>query len=177
MDVLLKKDVDGVGLAGDIKSVADGYARNYLIPKGLAIPANKGAAKQAQQIKDAADRRRDRERRAAMSFAEKLEALTLNFKARAAETDRLFGSITASDIALAIEQATGEEIQKRQISLDHPIRQLGTHQVPVRLMAEVVPQVTVVVEREGAPPESPSQPESEAEAETEATAEVEADAE
>jgi large subunit ribosomal protein L9 len=175
MDVLLKKDVDGVGLAGDIRSVADGYARNYLIPKGLAIPANKGAAKQAQQIKDAADRRRDRERRAAMSMAEKLEALTLNFKARAAETDRLFGSITASDITLAIEQATGEAIEKRQVSLDHPIRQLGTHQVPVRLMADVVPQVTVVVEREGAPPES--QPQPEAEIEAEAAVEVETEAE
>lgn len=167
MDVLLKKDVAGVGLAGDVKSVADGYARNYLIPRGLAIPAHKSVAKQAQQIKEAADRRRDRERREAMSLAEKLEALTLSFKARAAETDRLFGSITASDIALAIEQATGEEIEKRQISLDHPIRQLGTHQVPVRLMADVMPQITVVVEREGAPPEAEVDPEVEVEVETE----------
>lgn len=149
MNVLLKKDVDSLGHAGDIKKVADGYARNYLFPQGLAIPADKGAAKQAEQLKAAGERRRERERNAAMSYAEKLQALTLTFKARAADTDRLFGSITAADIALAVEQATGRELDKRQIHLEHPLRQLGTHQVPVRLMAGVEPEITVVIEREG----------------------------
>lgn len=149
MNVLLKKDVDGLGYAGDIKKVADGYARNYLLPRGLAIPADKGAAKQAEQIRAAGERRRERERSSAMSYAEKLQALTLTFKARAADTDRLFGSITAADIALAVEQATGRELDKRQVQLEHPLRQLGTHQVPVRLMAGVEPEVTVVIEREG----------------------------
>ncbi|MEA3335298.1 MAG: 50S ribosomal protein L9 [Chloroflexota bacterium] len=149
MKILLKQDVVGVGMAGDIKEVANGYARNYLIPEGLAIPANKGAEKQAAQIKETADRQRDRERQAAMSVADKLAELSLNFSARAAETDRLFGSITASDIAIAVEQASGEEIDKRQIMLDQPLRQLGTHQVPIRLMADVIPEVTVIVEREG----------------------------
>ena len=149
MNVLLKKDIDGLGHAGDVKKVADGYARNFLFPRGLAIAADKGVAKQASQIKAASERRRERERKAAASFADKLQSLTLNFKARAADTDRLFGSITASDIALAVEQATGHELDKRFIQLEHPLRTLGEHKVPVRLMAGVVPEVTVVVEREG----------------------------
>ena len=151
MEILLKKDVKGVGRAGDIKKVADGYARNYLIPQGLAIGSSGGAAKQAKQIREAADRREARERQAALSTAEKLSALVLSFKARAAETDKLFGSITATDIAHAIEMQTGLEISKRQIEMEHPIRELGSHQVPVRLMAGVEPSVTVVVEREGEP--------------------------
>lgn len=149
MEVLLKQDVKGVGHAGDIKKVASGYARNFLIPQGLAMPADKGAAKQAQQIKSAATRKQERERASAASLAERINALSLPFKARAADTGRLFGSITASDIAEAMGQRLGVEISKRQIELEHPLRDLGTHQVPVHLMAGVVPQVTVVIEREG----------------------------
>ena len=149
MEVLLKKDVKGVGHAGDIKKVADGYGRNYLIPQGLASQANQGAAKQAVQIKSTTERKEERERQSALSLAEKISALTLNFKARATDTDRLFGSVTASDIALAIEQAVGQEIAKRQVDLEHPIRDLGTHKVPVHLMSNIVPEVTVVIEREG----------------------------
>lgn len=176
MKIVLKTDVEGLGQAGDVVTVADGYARNYLIPKGLAIPAHKGARKQAEQIKAAAEKRRQRQRQTAISFAEKLQALTLTFRARAAETERLFGSITAADIALAIEQATGEPIDKRLIQLERPIRQLGTHAVPVRLMADVVPEVTVIVEREGELPaaseateqDEPAQAEAEAPAEEQA---------
>ena len=149
MEVLLKKDVKGVGHAGDIKKVADGYGRNYLIPQGLASQANQGAAKQAVQIKSTTERKEERERQSALSLAEKISALTLNFKARATDTDRLFGSVTASDIALAIEQAVGQEIAKRQVDLEHPIRDLGTHKVPVHLMSNITPEVTVVIEREG----------------------------
>lgn len=149
MEVLLKKDVKGVGHAGDIKKVADGYGRNYLIPQGLASQANQGAAKQAVQIKSTSERKEERERQSALSLAEKITALTLTFKARATDTDRLFGSVTASDIALAIEQAVGQEIAKRQVDLEHPIRDLGTHKVPVHLMSNIIPEVTVVIEREG----------------------------
>jgi large subunit ribosomal protein L9 len=149
MEVLLKKDVKGVGHAGDIKKVADGYGRNYLIPQGLASQANQGAAKQAVQIKSTTERKEERERQSALSLAEKISALTLNFKGRATDTDRLFGSVTASDIALAIEQAVGQEIAKRQVDLEHPIRDLGTHKVPVHLMSNINPEVTVVIEREG----------------------------
>ncbi len=149
MEILLKQDVKGVGHAGDIKKVAGGYARNFLIPQGLAIPADKGSAKQAQQIKSAAERKRDRERASAASLATRISASSLLFKARAADTGRLFGSITASDIAEALQQRLGVEISKRQIDLEHPLRDLGSHQVPVHLMSDVVPQVTVVIEREG----------------------------
>ena len=149
MEVLLKKDVKGVGHAGDIKKVADGYGRNYLIPQGLASQANQGAAKQAVQIKSTSERKEERERQSALSLAEKITALTLSFKARATDTDRLFGSVTASDIALAIEQAVGQEIAKRQVDLEHPIRDLGMHKVPVHLMSNIIPEVTVVIEREG----------------------------
>ena len=149
MEVLLKKDVKGVGHAGDIKKVADGYGRNYLIPQGLASQANQGAAKQAVQIKSTTERKEERERQSALSLAEKITALTLTFKARATDTDRLFGSVTASDIALAIEQAVGQEIAKRQVDLEHPIRDLGMHKVPVHLMSNIIPEVTVVIEREG----------------------------
>jgi len=149
MEVLLKKDVKGVGNAGDIKKVADGYGRNYLIPQGLASHANQGAAKQAVQIKSTTERKQERELQSALSLAEKISGLTLTFKARATDTDRLFGSVTASDIAMAIEQAIGQEIAKRQVDLEHPIRDLGAHKVPVHLMSNIVPEVTVVVEREG----------------------------
>lgn len=151
MEVLLKQDVKGVGRAGDIKTVASGYARNFLIPQGLAMPANKGAAKQAQQIKSAAERKHERERASANSLAERISSLSLVFTARAADTGRLFGSITASDIAEGIQRQLGAEISKRQIDLEHPLRDLGSHQVPVRLMSDVVPEVTVVIEREGEP--------------------------
>ena len=149
MEVLLKQDVKGVGHAGDIKKVAGGYARNFLIPQGLAMPANKGAAKQAEQIKSAAERKNERERATATSLAARINALSLTFHARAADTGRLFGSITASDIVEAMEQKLGVEISKRQIDLEHPLRDLGSHQVPVRLLSDVVPQVTVLIEREG----------------------------
>lgn len=151
MEVLLKQDVKGVGRAGDVKTVASGYARNYLIPQGLAIAANKGTTRQAQQIKSAAERRHERERATATALSERIAQLSLTFHARAADTGRLFGSITASDIAAAIEQRLGVEISKRQIDLEHPLRDLGSHQVPVRLMGDVVPDVTVVIEREGEP--------------------------
>jgi len=151
MEVILREHVENLGQRGEVVKVADGYARNYLIPQGLVIPANKGTTKQADQIKAAADRRRNREHQAAVSMAERLAALRISFRARASESDRLFGSITTADIAIALEQATGHEINKRQIILEHPLRDLGTHQVPVRLLADVVPEVTVVIEREGEP--------------------------
>lgn len=148
MEVLLKQDVKGVGSAGDIKKVAAGYARNFLIPQGLASAANQGAAKQAEQIKAAAQRRQQRERASATSLAERIQGVTLTFHARAAETGKLFGSITASDIAEALEKQLGVEISKRQIDLEHPLRDLGAHQVPVHLMSDMTPAVNVVIERE-----------------------------
>ena len=157
MEVMLTKDVEGLGYAGEIKNVAGGYARNYLIPRGLAVPATKGIRKQAAALREAAERRRARQLSEAQALAEKLSQITLRFTAKAGENDRLYGSITSQDIAEAIERETGQAVDRRRIELEHPIRELGTHQVAIRLMSDVVPQVTVVVEREGEEEKAPAE--------------------
>ncbi|MCC7355440.1 MAG: 50S ribosomal protein L9 [Anaerolineae bacterium] len=149
MQVLLKKDVAGLGHAGDVKRVADGYALNFLIPRGLAMVATESAVKQAKQIKDAADRQRQRQHSEAEVVVQKLAGVSLTFTAKAGEGDKLYGSVTGADIAEAIEKATGEVVDKRRVELAHPIKELGAHQVLFRLAPEVVAQVTVVVQREG----------------------------
>ncbi|GAB4557449.1 MAG: 50S ribosomal protein L9 [Anaerolineae bacterium] len=149
MDVLLLKDVEGLGHAGEIKKVAGGYARHFLIPRGLAVIADESARKKAAQIREAAERRRQRQTLEAKALAEKLQALTLTFRVRAGANDRLYGSITAQDIAEAIASQIGQEIDRRLVQLEHPIRELGTHRVPIRLMADIIPKVTVEVVREG----------------------------
>ena len=149
MQVLLKKDVAGLGQAGEIKRVADGYALNFLIPRGLATIATEGAVKQVKQLNEAADRHRQRQQSQAEVVAQKLAGISLTFTAKAGEGDKLYGSITGADIAEAIEKATGAVIDKRRVELAHPIKELGTHQVSLRLAPEVTAQVTVVVQREG----------------------------
>lgn len=151
MQVLLKKDVPGLGHAGEVKRVADGYALNYLIPRGLATAATEGALKQAQQLKEATERQRQRQQSEAERLAQKLSGLTLTFKAKAGDGDKLYGSVTSADIAEAIAKATGEVVDKRRIELAHAIKELGTHQVLLRLAPETVATVTVVVEREAGP--------------------------
>jgi len=148
MEVLLLKDVPGLGRAGEIKGVADGYARNYLIPKGLAILATEGARRQAEQWRRAAARREERRRKEAQALAQLISQTTLTFRVKAGEKDRLYGSITNADIARAFEEKTERAIDKRKVELEEPIRQLGTYQVPVRLLPDLAPLLTVVVERE-----------------------------
>ncbi len=149
MEVLLLKDVSSLGHAGDVKQVAGGYASNYLIPRGLAVVVTGGVRKQVKDLQDATTRRKARERAHAQALADQLSGLTLNFNARAGESDRLYGSITNADIAVAIEQALGRPMDKRDVLLEHPLRELGTHHVPVKLMGDIKPQVTVVIQREG----------------------------
>jgi len=172
MDVILTQDIPGLGMAGEIKSVADGYGRNYLIPKGLAILATKSARRQIAEIQRAAEKRRARERGSMELLAEKLQGLTLTFAAKVGEGDRLYGSITSSDIAKAIQQAIGEEVDRRRIMLNRPIKTLGDHPVPIRLMTDLVPEVIVVVKPEGAPEPEVEEAEPGAEA-TEPAAEAE----
>lgn len=148
MKVVLRKDVPGLGKAGDIKNVADGYARNYLIPRGLAAVATPGAIKQAEQERVAEVERARRLQEEARELAQKLAAHPLTFKARAGEGDKLYGSITSADIAQAIQEATGLEVDKRKVLLERPIRELGEHTVTVKLHGDVVSQVKVVVEHE-----------------------------
>ncbi len=148
MQVLLKKDVPGLGQAGEVKRVADGYALNYLIPRGLAQAATEGAIKQAKQLQQAAERQRQRQQSEAERIAQKLSGLTLTFKAKAGEGDKLYGSVTSADIAEAIARAIGEAVDKRRVELAHSLKELGTHRVSIRLAPETTTTVTVIVERE-----------------------------
>lgn len=148
MKILLTQDVESLGSVGEIKKVPDGYARNFLIPKGLAVLATEGAVKKAQlQSKVQAKVRRRVEEEAA-SLAEILWQVTLTFKAKAGEKDRLYGSITSGDIVEALERQTGRAFDKRKLQLKGSIHELGVHRVPIKLMTDVVPEITVVVERE-----------------------------
>ena len=148
MKILLTQDVETLGKAGEIKRVPDGYARNFLIPKGMAVLATEGAVKRAKfQRKTQTKLQRQAEEEAA-SLAEILWQLTLTFKAKAGEKGRLYGSITSSDIVEALERAVGRTFDKRKVQLKGAIREVGEHRVPVKLMTDVTPEITVVVERE-----------------------------
>ncbi len=154
MRVILLDDVEKLGRAGDVVEVKDGFARNYLIPQGLVKPATKGALKQVHQIRQAAEKRRARERKAAEDMAAILNRTTIEFRARAGSRNRLYGSVTSHDIAEKILEVTGIEIDRRSVVLDRPIRQLGEYKVPVRLSAGIVAEVFVrVLNEQGELPE------------------------
>jgi large subunit ribosomal protein L9 len=151
MKVLLLRDHDKLGKAGDVKNVADGYARNYLLPRGLAVLASPGALKQAETIRKAAEKRRAQMYAEAQAVASQLTGTTLTFHALAGETGKLYGSITTHDIVEAIQREKGLEVDKRKVELREPLRTLGTHAVPIRLAADLAPEVTVVIEPSEAP--------------------------
>ena len=148
MKVMLLKDVYNLGRAGDVKKVADGYARNYLLPRAFAVPATVGVQKQAENVRIAGDKRREQENRDKAGAAELLANLRIEFPVRAGEQGRLYGSVTHQMIADAIEDATGETIDRRSV-IAPPIRELGIVEVPIRLTADLIPRVTVVVYQEG----------------------------
>ena len=148
MQVLLLADVEQLGQAGDIKKVADGYARNFLIPQGLVTLATPGAIKEAEKIRQAEVRRRAKELTEAQALAQVLDGKTVTFQALAGESDRLYGSITNVNIAEALEEKTGQEVDRRKIDLEEPLKELGTHAVTIRLAPEAEAKVTVVIERE-----------------------------
>ena len=151
MDVILTQDVLDLGEAGEIKSVADGYARNCLIPRGLAMPATKSARKQMVEIQRTGEKRQSSVRSSAELLAQKIGGLTLTFVVKVGEEDRLYGSITSTDIADAIEKASGEEVDRRRIILNRPIKTLGDHPVAIRLAKDLMPEVIVVVRPEEEP--------------------------
>jgi large subunit ribosomal protein L9 len=153
MRVLLLKDVYKLGRAGDVKKVADGFGRNFLLPHGLAVLATPGAMKQAERIRSTATVERVRLNQELSSVAERLEGLKLIFPAKAGETGKLYGSITPGMIAESIERETGAKIDRRQIDAQ-PIKALGVHKAAVRLTIDLIPALTVLVHREGEPPES-----------------------
>jgi large subunit ribosomal protein L9 len=145
MQVILRTDVDNLGKRGDILDVSDGYARNYLVPKGLAMKASTGAAAQAASMRRARDLRDAQDRAAAEALATTLVPKVITVAAKAGTEGRLFGSVTANDIAVAVEAQTNVVIDRRKIVLPEPIKTLGTHTVPVKLHADVEFPVTLEV--------------------------------
>lgn len=153
MKVLLLKDVYKLGRAGDVKRVADGYGRNFLLPQRLATMATPGALKQAERIRETATRERARLNEELGTVAEQLNGMTLTFPVKAGETGKLYGSITPAMVIDAIQAEKGITLDKRQLDAQ-PIKTLGVHQVEVRLTIDLVPELTVVVHREGEAPET-----------------------
>jgi large subunit ribosomal protein L9 len=153
MKVLLLKDVYNLGRAGDVKKVADGYGRNFLLPQKLAVLATSGSLKQADHIKKVAAEQRAVLNQELGSVAVQLEGVELAFPVKAGETGRLYGSVTTSMIAEAITDQTGADIDRRQVE-SQPIKLLGVHSARVRLTMDLLPEIKVIVHREGEPPES-----------------------
>jgi large subunit ribosomal protein L9 len=150
MKVLLIKDVYKLGRAGEIKKVAAGYGRNYLIPKGFAIPATAGSMQQADRISVKATERRAALNAELSDIAEVLTGKTLTYAVKAGETGRLYGSVSDEDIIDTIEANYEIKLEKRQVETE-PIRQLGTYTVPIHFTMDLVPEITIVVHREGEP--------------------------
>lgn len=144
MKVILRSDLTKVGKRGDIVEVAEGYARNYLLPKGLAIVASDGAVSQAAAMRRSRDLKDAKDREAAETIAKTLVSRTIAIKAKSGSEGRLFGSVTAGDVAAAIQAQAGIEIDRRKLSLE-PIKTVGTHSVTVRLHSDVEFPVTVEV--------------------------------
>lgn len=164
MKVLLLQDVFKLGRAGDIKRVADGYGRNYLLPKGLAVLATSGALKQVDHIKAQAKVQREALNEELGAVAEQLDGMVLSFTEKASETGRLYGSVNTQMIAERISEKTGVEISRSQVE-SQPLRTLGEHTVQIRLTVDLLPEVTVIVNSEGEVEEAiviqePARPES-----------------
>ena len=145
MNVLLLQDVERLGQAGEVKRVADGYARNYLFPRELAVLATPGAIKQAEAQRKAEVRREVQAITEAQALAAELDGLTVTFQARAGETERLYGSITNVNIAEALSEKVGQEVDRRKIVIDDPIKTLGSFTVHVKLHKSVIADVAVSV--------------------------------
>lgn len=151
MKVLLLKDVYKLGRAGDVKRVADGYGRNFLLPQNLAVLATPGALKQVDAIRAKANTRRAELNNEMGGLAEQIKGLTLYFAGKAGETGKLYGSITSQMVVDALNQKLNAKIDRRQVELE-PIRTLGEHKAHVRLTVDLTPEAKIVVHREGETP-------------------------
>lgn len=148
MKVVLRQDVPKLGEAGTVQSVSGGYARNYLIPQGLAVYASEGELKMAAHNQAVKERKIARQEEQLRSLAEKIEGQKLTFEARAGEGGRLFGSITAAEVAEQLSSKVGEQIDRRRVQLEDPIRTVGEHNVTVHLVGRLRPSITVTVNAE-----------------------------
>jgi large subunit ribosomal protein L9 len=149
MKLILTQEVSGLGGPGDIVEVKDGYGRNYLVPRGVAIRWTRGGEKQVASIKKARDVREVRDIGHAKEIKGQLEALSVKLTARAGQGGRLFGSVTPSDIADAVKRSGGPDIDKRRIDISSPIKTVGSHQVAIRLHAELSATLSVEVQAAG----------------------------
>ena len=145
MKIVLRDDVEKLGQKGDVVDVADGYARNYLVPRGLAIKAESGVVRQAEAMRRNRSARELRDREAAETLAARLTGRTLSVPARAGDGGKLFGSITAADIVAAVQSQFGVELDRRRLGLDEPLKELGPVELPIRLHPDVVATLAVDV--------------------------------
>jgi len=145
MRVVLKQEVRGLGRPGDVKEVADGYAQNFLLPRGLAIIASTSELKRVAQQRDSAAHKVERAHADAEALAKKLDAVTLVFKLKAGEQGKAFGSITTKDVSDALAKEAGIAVDRMKIHAD-PLRTLGVHRVEIRLLGDVRAHITVAIE-------------------------------
>lgn len=150
MKVLLKEDVDNLGYAGEVHTVADGFGRNFLLPKGLAVRATPEVMRQAEAWRKRAEARRAEMRAEYDVLSDRIRAVSLTFTARAGDNGKLYGSITTHQIADKLNEKLGTEIDRRKIGTE-PLRQVGEHHIPVRLSGDHHPEFLVTVLQEGAP--------------------------
>ena len=147
MKIILKEDVENLGKRGAVVTVKDGYARNYLLPKGMAMRFTPGAVKVLEQERRMYEARQLKAKEDAQAIAEKLEALELSVLKRAGDQDVLYGSVTPTDVADLLKEK-GFTVDKRKIALHEPIKKLGEYEIPIRLHPEVAPKVKLVVRKE-----------------------------
>ncbi len=145
MRVVLRDDVENIGRKGDLIEVTDGFARNYLVPRGLAMKATKGVVQQAEAMRRNREARDARDREAAQALADQLSGQRIELRARAGEGGRLFGSVTSADVVDAVRAQTGVELDRRKTQLAEPLKELGAVEVPVKLHSDVEVTLTVDV--------------------------------
>ena len=148
MKIMLTKDVENVGHAGEIKDVADGYGRNFLIPRKLAVLAGRGVEAEAKRIQDAAARRESKERDQARELAEEIDNKTVVVRLKVGAEDKVFGAITNEDISTAIKQQHQVEVDRRRVELKEPLKQLGEHQVALRLHRDIDAHINLIITRD-----------------------------
>ncbi len=150
MEVVLKEDMENLGHMGDVVKVKDGYARNYLLPRGLVVPADKKSLKALEHEQRMIAQRRERLTKEAQGISDKLAGVSLEFAVKVGEEGRLFGSVTNMDIEKALKEK-GFEVERRRIVLEAPIKAVGDYEVPIRLRPEVTPSIKVRVVSEDEP--------------------------
>ncbi len=145
MRVMLIKDVENVGQAGDIKEVADGYGRNYLIPRRLAVVAGKGVEAEAKRLREAVARREAKAREEAQELAEIIDNKTVVVRLKVGAEGKVFGAITSEDIAVALDKQHQVEVDRRRIDLEHPLKELGEHRIPLKLHRDVTAHINLII--------------------------------